>query len=175
MFFVMLEAHCKIRVSSISSSSVLLQMHHVYCNIKNFEFLVMVIKSKCSRHVIKIWVWRIHASFKCEESTPFSYKCANSQDQTWFVRLSDRSQIGLESSESKKCSQRFEIAHFRPGSFSALQPSDNCYEFNRGSFRFTDNIRYTCKTKLKFEKFGIGGWCVASCTSIQCSKFSVQA
>ena len=37
------------------------------------------------------------------------------------------------------------------------------------------NIRYTYKTKLKFEKFGFGGWCVASCTSIQCSKFTVQA
>ena len=29
-----------------------------------------------------------------------------------FVRPSDRSQIGLESSKSKKCSQRFEIDHF---------------------------------------------------------------
>ena len=28
------------------------------------------------------------------------------------VKPSDRSQIGLESSESKKCSQRFEMDHF---------------------------------------------------------------
>ena len=37
------------------------------------------------------------------------------------------------------------------------------------------DIRCTYKTKLKFEKFVIGGWCVASCTSIQCSKFTFKA
>ena len=37
------------------------------------------------------------------------------------------------------------------------------------------NIRYTYGSKLQLEVFGIGGWCVVSCTSIQVSKFTVQA
>ena len=59
---------------------------------------------------------------------------------TSSVRPSDRSQIGLESSESKKCSLRFEIDHFCWGNFSALQSSKNWYESSRGSFRFTHLI-----------------------------------
>ena len=55
----------------------------------------------------------------------------------WSVGLS---QIGLESSETKKCSQRFEIDHFCWRIFSALQSSKNWYESSRGSFRFTNSI-----------------------------------
>ena len=53
-----------------------------------------------------------HVSLKFEESAPFSYTYANVDAHTLSVRPSDRSQIGLESSESKKCSQRLEIDHF---------------------------------------------------------------
>ena len=59
---------------------------------------------------------------------------------TSSVRPSDRSQIGLESSETKKCSQRFEIDHFCPGKISSLEPSKNGCESNRGTFCFTISI-----------------------------------
>ena len=49
-------------------------------------------------------------------------------------------QIGIRCSRTKKCSQTFEIDHFRQGNLSALQPSKNCHESNRGSFRFTHSI-----------------------------------
>ena len=56
------------------------------------------------------------------------------------VRPSDRSQIGLESSETKKCSQRFEMDHFCPGKISSLESSKNGCESNRGTLRFTISI-----------------------------------
>jgi len=61
----------------------------------------------------------IHGSFKFADSLP------------------KRSQIGIRCSGTKKYSQRFEIGHFCPGTFSALQSSKNWYESNRGTFRFT--------------------------------------
>ena len=43
-------------------------------------------------------------------------------------------------SETKKCSQRFEIGHFCPGKISSLEPSKNGCESNRGTLRFTISI-----------------------------------
>ena len=88
----------------------------------------------------KVRVCWVHAFFKCEELAPFLHRCANREVQASFVRSSDRSQIGLESSESKKCSRGFEINHFCRGMFSALQLSKICYESNSESFRFTRSI-----------------------------------
>ena len=43
----------------------------------NYNGFVVDMFLLCSRRVIKIRVWWIHASFKCEESAPFSHKCHN--------------------------------------------------------------------------------------------------
>ena len=61
-------------------------------------------------------------------------------------------QIGLESSESEKCSQRFEIDHFCQGSFSAIQPSKFFLNLIREAFVSQLDVRYTYKTELKPEK-----------------------
>ena len=50
-------------------------------------------------------------------------KCTSSA-QTSSVSPSDRSQIGLESSETKKCSQRFEIDHFCKGNNSVISSAE---------------------------------------------------
>ena len=49
-------------------------------------------------------------------------------------------QNGFRCSETKKCSQRFEIDHFCPGKISSLEPSKNGCESNRGTLRFIISI-----------------------------------
>ena len=49
-------------------------------------------------------------------------------------------QNSLRCSETKKCSQRFEIDRFCPGRISSLEPSKIGCESNRGTLRFTISI-----------------------------------
>ena len=51
-----------------------------------------------------------------------------------------------------------------------------CYESNTGTFRLTHSISDIPMTpSCSLRSFGIGGWCVVSCMSVQISKFTVQA
>ena len=84
----------------------------------SFQLGIIIIWERTSiGHGFSI-LW-IHHSFKLADSLP------------------KRSQIGIRCSGTKKCSQRFEIGHFCPATFSAFQSSTNRYEFDRGIFRFT--------------------------------------
>ena len=57
-----------------------------------------------------------------------------------YVPQYEIDQNGLRCSETKKCSQRFEIDHFWLGTISNLKPSKNSCESNRGTLRFTISI-----------------------------------
>ena len=125
----------------------------------------------------KLRLGEIMFFFTCEELAPFLYMYANSEAQPVSVRPSHRSQIGFARVIREQ--QVLPEVRNRPLLLRELISSSTFGKLLRiqhDTFPFDPfNIRYAYKTKLKFEKFGIGGWCVASCTSIQCSKFTVQA
>ena len=99
--------------------------------------------SQGSIRVIKIRFLWIHDSFKLADSLP------------------KRSQIGIRCSGTEKYSQRFEIGHFCPGTFSALQSSKiDTNPIGEPSVLPFQYPIYLWLQASAWQVIGIGGWCV---------------
>ena len=99
--------------------------------------------SQGSIRIIKIRFLWIHGSFKFAGSLP------------------KRSQIGIRCSGTKKYSQRFEIGHFCPGTFSALQSSKiDTNPIGKLSVLPFQYPIYLWLQASAWKVNRIGGWCV---------------
>ena len=132
------------------------------------------------------WVWRIgpvlvHVSQIWWSSAFWKDVCVRVSCAACFAfinstlnRIMKSSQIGIRCSGTRKCSQRYEIDHFCQGNISAIQS----FEILSGSSRGISVLPlprpiYRWDQAEVWEEFGIGGWCVVSCTSRQILKFMV--
>ena len=115
--------------------------------------------------------------------TFWKHVCVRVSSEVYFAFISSRlspntksSQIGIWCSGTRKCSKRYGIDHFCQGYFSVIQPSKSFPNpVGELSVLPIQCPIYRWHQAESWEVFGIGGWCVLSCSSIQISIFTVQA